>query len=359
MFDHGGRGLGARAQPAPAAGCVRPPGHREAVRPRPGQRPALDAALHEIFDERRSTASTTTSARRRSRTSSPCASPTPSSSRSGTAATSTTCRSRWPSRSGSRQRGGFYEHGRRAPRHRAEPRHAGAVADAHGAARPPSTPRASATRRSRCCGRSDPHRRRGPDRRGARPVRQRLERGEAVPAYRQEADVDPHSQHRDLRGHEARHRQLALGRRARSTSAPASGCPSGSPRWPCNFSASRTWRSAGRRAGSCSRTPWCCGSSPTRAWPCASAPRCRGRRSRCATSAWTVVRHRVPGGGARGLRAAAARRHGRRPDAVHPQRRSRPGLADSAADSDHLGRSGRSRWRATPPGPGVLARPTS
>ena len=49
----------------------------------------------------RSSGSTTTSARRRSRTSWRCGSPTTCSSRSGTPTTSTTCRSRWPRTSAS------------------------------------------------------------------------------------------------------------------------------------------------------------------------------------------------------------------------------------------------------------------
>ena len=71
--------------------------HREAVRPRPRVR-----ARAEPRDPRgaatrsRSTASITTSARRRCRTSWRSASPTASSSRSGTAATSITCRSPSP-----------------------------------------------------------------------------------------------------------------------------------------------------------------------------------------------------------------------------------------------------------------------
>ena len=57
----------------------------------------------------RSTASTITSARRRCRTSWCSASPTRSSSRSGTTTSSITCRSRWPRRSRSRQRGSYYD----------------------------------------------------------------------------------------------------------------------------------------------------------------------------------------------------------------------------------------------------------
>ena len=57
----------------------------------------------------RSIASTITSARKRSRTSWCCGSPTASSSRSGTASTSTTCRSRSPRRSASSSAGKFYD----------------------------------------------------------------------------------------------------------------------------------------------------------------------------------------------------------------------------------------------------------
>ena len=57
----------------------------------------------------RSTGSTTTWARRRCRTSWSSASPTGSSSRSGTAATSTTSRSPWPRQLGVEHRGGYYE----------------------------------------------------------------------------------------------------------------------------------------------------------------------------------------------------------------------------------------------------------
>ncbi len=77
--------------------------HREAVRPRPRVgRSGSTARSARSSARRRSTASTTTWARRPSGTCSSSGSATGSSSRSGTAATSTTCRSRWPSRSASR-----------------------------------------------------------------------------------------------------------------------------------------------------------------------------------------------------------------------------------------------------------------
>ena len=64
---------------------------------------ALNDEVHQALPRaRRSSASTTTWARRRCRTSWCSASPTASSSRSGTATSSTTCRSPWPSRSASR-----------------------------------------------------------------------------------------------------------------------------------------------------------------------------------------------------------------------------------------------------------------
>ena len=59
---------------------------------------ALNDTVHEVFGRSRSSASTTSSARRRRSTSSRCGSPTASSSRCGTASTSTTCRSTSPRR---------------------------------------------------------------------------------------------------------------------------------------------------------------------------------------------------------------------------------------------------------------------
>ncbi len=76
---------------------------REAVRRGPGQlRGAERRGAPGLQGASRSSGSTTTSARRRSRTSSCSGSRTASSSRSGTATSSTTSRSPWPSRSGSR-----------------------------------------------------------------------------------------------------------------------------------------------------------------------------------------------------------------------------------------------------------------
>ena len=82
--------------------AVAPGGDREAVRPRPGQRPGAERdAERGVPGPTRCSASTTTWARRRSRTSWRCGSPTRCTSRSGTAATWTTSRSRWPRTSAS------------------------------------------------------------------------------------------------------------------------------------------------------------------------------------------------------------------------------------------------------------------
>ena len=81
---------------------LRPPGGREALRARPGQRHrAQRTGCTPRSTRARSSASTTTWARRPSRTSSPSGSPTPSSSRSGTAATSSRSRSPSPRASAS------------------------------------------------------------------------------------------------------------------------------------------------------------------------------------------------------------------------------------------------------------------
>ena len=79
------------------------PGRRgEAVRPRPAERASSSTRWSTSLHARAtSSGSTTTSARRRSRTCWRCASPTRCSSRSGTTTTSTPCRSRWPRTSAS------------------------------------------------------------------------------------------------------------------------------------------------------------------------------------------------------------------------------------------------------------------
>ena len=80
----------------------RPRGDGEADRPRPRLRPRGQRRRRRgLRRVSRSSGSTTTSARRASRTSSSPASPTPSSSRCGTPAGSTTCRSPSPRRSAS------------------------------------------------------------------------------------------------------------------------------------------------------------------------------------------------------------------------------------------------------------------
>ena len=79
-----------------------PGGGGEAVRQRPGDRDgAQPAGRRGLHRRRTSSASTTTWARRRSRTSWRCASRTTCSSRCGTPSTSTRCRSRWPRTSAS------------------------------------------------------------------------------------------------------------------------------------------------------------------------------------------------------------------------------------------------------------------
>ena len=140
------RGLG-------RSGCAdgRARGRREAVRPRPrvGAGAQRDAALGLPGDER-SSASTTTSARRRSRTSSTSASPTRSSSRSGTATTSRACRSRWPRTSACRAAGGSTRRSgaiRDVIQNHLLP---GARAAGDGAAGRSATPRRCATRRRGC-----------------------------------------------------------------------------------------------------------------------------------------------------------------------------------------------------------------
>ena len=110
---------------------------------------------------RRCSASTITSARRRCRTCCTSASPTPSSNRSGTATTSTACRSPWPRSFGVRGPRPLLRGGRRDPRRRAEPSAAGDGAAGDGCAGRPRPGVRCAPRSCGCsarCGRSIPSR---------------------------------------------------------------------------------------------------------------------------------------------------------------------------------------------------------
>ena len=158
----------------------------------------------------RSSASTTTSARRRSRTCWRCGSRTASSSRSGTASSSTTCRSPSPRRSASRSRAGFYEQ-------------AGAIRDifqnhllqllALTAMEPPIDFTADAVRNEKVkVLRVDAHARAEVGR--ARAVRARLRRGRGGARLPRGAGRRPRLDDRDVRRREALRRQLALGRHA-------------------------------------------------------------------------------------------------------------------------------------------------
>ena len=96
--------------PRPATRQGRARRGREALRARPGLRArAQPDPARALSRSRASFASITTSARRRCRTCCTSASPTPSSSRSGTATSSPACRSPWPRSSASHGRGKFYE----------------------------------------------------------------------------------------------------------------------------------------------------------------------------------------------------------------------------------------------------------
>jgi hypothetical protein len=87
--------------------------------------------------------------------------------------------------------------------------------------------------------------------------------GQAVRGYREEPNVSPTSDDRDVRGAEAVHRFVALGGRAVLPAARASGCPSGSRRSPSTSRRRRTCCSGGAARAS-GPTCWRSGSSPTR-----------------------------------------------------------------------------------------------
>ena len=96
-----------------------------------------------------------------------------------------------------------------------------------------------------------------------------------VPGYREEAEVDPESETETFVAARLDDRRLALVRRARSTSGPASACRSARPRSRSSTARSRTGCSR-RRASSPTRTCSRSGSSPTRGSCCGSGPRCPG-----------------------------------------------------------------------------------
>ena len=129
------------------------------------------------------------------------ASPTVCSNRSGTATTSTTCRSTCPRPCRSGARHPFYENHRRLPRHGGDAPVPDARVHGDGAARRATRRRRSAKRRARCSGRCNPFH---PGRRRAGPVRRLPRRARGHARLR----------HRDLRGAPLHGRQHAVERRA-------------------------------------------------------------------------------------------------------------------------------------------------
>ena len=227
----------------------------------------------------RSIASTTTWAKRRSRTSWCSGSPTASSSRSGTAATSTTCRSPWRRRSASKAAAATT---RKRARCATWCRTTCCRCSALVAMEPVASFRGDAVRDEKAkvfqairpiedVGRDTV---RGQYTAGAilGAARARLPR-----RGRRRAALDD----RDVRRAEAVHRQLALGRRAvlpAHRQAPAEAGDRG--RHHVQDGAAASLPADGRRR---TRRPtcWCCASSRTRASRCGSARRCRARGPTC------------------------------------------------------------------------------
>ena len=175
-----------------------------------------------------SSASTTTWARRRSRTCWRCGSPTRCSSRSGTATTSTRCRSPWPRTSASAAGPAFYEKTGAArdvlQNHLLQLLALTAMEEpVEFSAEEIRTEKLKVLRAVSLPEDLETLRRPRPVRAGlaGRPA------GRGLPAGGRRR---PELEHRDLRRRPARRRDPPLGRACRSTCAPASGCPAGSPR---------------------------------------------------------------------------------------------------------------------------------
>ena len=249
-------------------------------------------------------------------------------------------------------RAGYYEQRRRAARHGAEPHPAAAGARRHGAAA-----LARRRRRPRREARGDPVA--AADGRGdastpTSPVARHRYAGYRHARPRRRRRVA----HRDLRRAAGRSSTTGAGPACRSSCAPASGCPSRASEIaiylkevpPILFNSDPGERS--------SRT--CCrfGFSRTRASRWQSARRCPARASRSNRSRWISTTARAFGRlVAGGVRAPAARRHGRRPDPVHAAGRGRGRVALGDADPRALDDEERRRCRHMGPAPGDRPKP--
>ena len=223
----------------------------------------------------RSSGSTTTWARRRSRTSWRCASPTRCSSRSGTGHYVDHVQITMAEDIGIGGRAGYYD-GIGAARDVIQNHLLQLLALTAMEEPAPSTPRRCVAEKlkvlSAPCGcprtwASTPC---------AASTRTGWQGGEKVLGYLRGGRHRPQVQDRHLRRGQAGDRQPPLGRASRSTCAPASGSAAGSPRSRWSSSARRTCPSSPARPRSWGRTPWSSGCSRTRASRCGSAPRCPG-----------------------------------------------------------------------------------
>ena len=111
--------------------------------------------------------------------------------------------------------------------------------------------------------------------------------GQPVVGYREEAGRRPPQPDRDLRGHEAGRRQLALGRGAHLHPHRQAAAQAGHRGDAAVPAASPTWPSAGRSPATCSPTASSCASNPTTGSACASGPRCRARPSGSGRWGWS------------------------------------------------------------------------
>ena len=266
---------------------------------------------------------------------------------------------------GRRAPGRLLRRGRRAARHDPEPPAAAPRADGHGAAGRLRAPTPCATRRSRCCTPCGPSRwSASTSSPCAASTSQGTIDGEVGARLPAGGAGRARLHDRDLRRREVPDRQLALAGRALLRAHRQAPAEATSPRSPSSSSAPpfllfREVDMPGgpRGAQRCSS----CASSPTRASPCASRPRCPGQ----AVALQPVDMDFSYGSHAQRaavqrLRDAAARLHGGRPDAVQPRRPGRGGLAGRRARSSMPGR--RRRRAASPstrPAAGGRRRPTA
>ena len=259
-------------------------------------------------------------------------------------------------------RGGFYEQRRRDARHRAEPRAPGAGAGADGAAG--VVRRRGGAQREGQAAAGDPAAHRPATSTGSRCAASTpaaAPADELMAGYREEPGVDPLSRTETYAAHAAERRQLALGRRAVLRAHRQAAAGAGSPRSSLQFQRPPHLPIRADQLTELEPDALILRIQPDEGIslrfgakvPGPLVPGAHGEHG-------VLVRADVPRGVAGGVRAAAAGRAARRPDAVHPLRRGASSAGGSSTrSSQHWADRPGADPDSTRPRPGGRPRPTS